>query len=54
MTIGMQRKNIVWVFLKQGLLIGIVGTILGNIIALALCCWNFVIGSFRSHREFIL
>jgi lipoprotein-releasing system permease protein len=37
MTMGMKRKNIVWVFLKQGLLIGIVGTILGNGIALILC-----------------
>jgi lipoprotein-releasing system permease protein len=37
MTIGMQRKNIVTVFMKQGLLIGIVGTILGNLIALVLC-----------------
>jgi len=33
----MQRKSIVHVFMKQGLLIGIVGTILGNIIALLLC-----------------
>jgi len=37
MAIGMQRKNIVRVFMKQGLLIGIVGTILGNLIALILC-----------------
>ncbi len=37
MTIGMKRKDIVWVFLKQGLLIGIVGTIIGNIIAVIIC-----------------
>ena len=37
MTLGMQRKNIVRVFLKQGMLIGIVGTMLGNLIALLLC-----------------
>ncbi len=36
-TIGMKRKEVVKVFLKQGMLIGIVGTILGNIIALVLC-----------------
>jgi lipoprotein-releasing system permease protein len=37
MTLGMQRRNIVRVFLKQGLLIGIVGTILGNLFALVIC-----------------
>jgi lipoprotein-releasing system permease protein len=37
MTIGMRRNTIVKVFLKQGLLIGIVGTVLGNSIALILC-----------------
>jgi lipoprotein-releasing system permease protein len=37
MTIGMQRIAIIRVFMKQGLLIGIVGTILGNFIALMLC-----------------
>jgi lipoprotein-releasing system permease protein len=36
-TIGMKKSEVVKVFLKQGMLIGIVGTILGNIIALALC-----------------
>jgi lipoprotein-releasing system permease protein len=36
-TIGMKRKEVVRVFLKQGMLIGIVGTVLGNIIALVLC-----------------
>ena len=36
-AIGMVRKDIVRVFLKQGMLIGIVGTILGNLIALLLC-----------------
>jgi lipoprotein-releasing system permease protein len=36
-TIGMKKIEVVKVFLKQGMLIGIVGTILGNIIALALC-----------------
>ena len=33
----MGRKDIVRVFLKQGMLIGIVGTLLGNLIALLLC-----------------
>jgi lipoprotein-releasing system permease protein len=37
MTIGLQRKEIVRVFMKQGILIGIVGTMLGNCIALLLC-----------------
>jgi lipoprotein-releasing system permease protein len=37
MALGMQPKNIVRVFLKQGMLIGIVGTTLGNLIALLLC-----------------
>jgi lipoprotein-releasing system permease protein len=37
MALGMPRKSIVHVFLKQGVLIGIVGTILGNLIALLLC-----------------
>jgi lipoprotein-releasing system permease protein len=37
MTLGMKRKNIVRVFLKQGMLIGIVGTLFGNLIALLLC-----------------
>ena len=36
-TIGMKRKEVVKVFLKQGMLIGIVGTFLGNLIALVLC-----------------
>jgi lipoprotein-releasing system permease protein len=36
-TIGMKKSEVVKVFLKQGMLIGIVGTIFGNIIALALC-----------------
>jgi lipoprotein-releasing system permease protein len=36
-TIGMKRKDIVRVFLKQGMLIGIVGTVVGNILALLLC-----------------
>ena len=36
-TIGMKRREVVRVFLKQGMLIGIVGTVLGNIIALLLC-----------------
>jgi len=36
-TIGMQQKIVIKVFLKQGILIGIVGTILGNCIALSLC-----------------
>jgi lipoprotein-releasing system permease protein len=37
MTIGMRKKMVVKVFLKQGMLIGIVGTVLGNIIAFILC-----------------
>ena len=36
-TMGMKKKDVVKVFLKQGMLIGIFGTILGNIIALILC-----------------
>lgn len=36
-TIGMGRKHVVQVFLKQGMLIGIVGTLLGNFIAFILC-----------------
>jgi lipoprotein-releasing system permease protein len=36
-TIGMGRKNIVKVFLKQGMLIGIAGTVLGNMIAFFFC-----------------
>jgi lipoprotein-releasing system permease protein len=36
-TLGMKRKNVVKVFLKQGMLIGIVGTVMGNLIALLLC-----------------
>jgi lipoprotein-releasing system permease protein len=36
-AIGMKRKDVVKVFLKQGMLIGIVGTLLGNMIALFLC-----------------
>jgi len=36
-TIGMKRREVVKVFLKQGMLIGIVGTALGSIIALVLC-----------------
>lgn len=36
-TIGMKRKDTVKVFLKQGMLIGLVGTFLGNLIAFALC-----------------
>jgi lipoprotein-releasing system permease protein len=37
MTIGMKKKTVVRVFLKQGVLIGIIGTVLGNFIALVLC-----------------
>jgi lipoprotein-releasing system permease protein len=37
-TIGMGRKNVVKVFLKQGMLIGIAGTVLGNLLAF-LFCW---------------
>jgi lipoprotein-releasing system permease protein len=37
MTIGMKKKTVVRVFLKQGVLIGIVGTFLGNLIAFVLC-----------------
>ena len=37
MTIGMEKKTIVRVFLKQGVLIGIIGTFLGNCFALLLC-----------------
>jgi lipoprotein-releasing system permease protein len=36
-TIGMKRKDMVKVFLKQGILIGLVGTFLGNVISLVLC-----------------
>jgi lipoprotein-releasing system permease protein len=37
-AIGMGRKNVVKVFLKQGMLIGIAGTFLGNLLAF-LFCW---------------
>jgi lipoprotein-releasing system permease protein len=37
MAIGMKRRDVVKIFLKQGILIGIVGTLLGNACALALC-----------------
>jgi lipoprotein-releasing system permease protein len=36
-TLIAMRKDVVRVFLKQGMLIGIVGTVLGNLIALLLC-----------------
>jgi lipoprotein-releasing system permease protein len=36
-TIGMKKKIVVRVFLKQGFLIGIIGTFLGNLIAFVLC-----------------
>jgi lipoprotein-releasing system permease protein len=36
-TIGLKRKDAVKIFLKQGILIGLVGTFLGNSIALFLC-----------------
>lgn len=37
MALGMKRITIVKIFLKQGMLIGIVGTIFGNLIAFLLC-----------------
>jgi lipoprotein-releasing system permease protein len=36
-TIGIDRKKLMQVFLIQGMLIGLVGTILGNILAFILC-----------------
>jgi lipoprotein-releasing system permease protein len=36
-TIGMKRKEAVKIFLKQGMLIGLMGTFLGNLIAFLLC-----------------
>jgi len=36
-AIGMQKKAVVKVFLKQGMLIGVVGTFLGSLIAFVLC-----------------
>ncbi len=36
-TMGMSKKNVARIFVSQGLLIGIVGTVLGNLVALGLC-----------------
>ncbi len=36
-TLGLGRKQVVRIFLMQGLLIGVVGTVLGNIVAFGLC-----------------
>ena len=36
-TLGLDRKRVVQIFLLQGLLIGVVGTALGNIVAYGLC-----------------
>ena len=36
-TLGLDRKKVVQIFLLQGLLIGVVGTALGNIVAYLLC-----------------
>lgn len=36
-ALGLGRKQIVRIFLLQGLLIGVVGTVLGNIVAFGLC-----------------
>lgn len=36
-TLGLARKKVVHIFLLQGLLIGVVGTVLGNIVAFGLC-----------------
>lgn len=36
-TLGMHRKTLVRIFLSQGMLIGFVGTLMGNLVALGLC-----------------
>ncbi len=41
LALGMKRNIVVKVFLKQGILIGLVGTFFGNVIALGLCWLEF-------------